>query len=63
MGFDETWRWRYEVARPLPSKVWNQLLNMIMERPFALNQEQLSMDAKLVEVMILIKPFPDKAAK
>ena len=63
MGFDETWRWRYEVADLYHQRFWNQLLNMIMERPFALNQEQLSMDA-VVEVMILIKPFPtDQAAK
>ena len=45
MGFDETWRWRYEVADLYHQRFWNQLLNMIMERPFALNQEQLSMDA------------------
>ena len=45
MGFDETWRWRYEVADLYHQRFWNQLLNMIMERPFALNQAQLSMDA------------------
>ena len=45
MGFDETWRWRYEVADLYHQRFWNQLLNIIMERPFALNQEQLSMDA------------------
>ena len=44
-GFDETWRWRYEVADLYHQRFWNQLLNMIMERPFALNQAQLSMDA------------------
>ena len=45
MGFDETWRYRYEVADLYHQRFWNQLLNMIMERPFALNQAQLSMDA------------------
>ena len=45
MGFDETWRWRYEVADLYHQRFWNQLLAIIMERPFALNQNQLSMDA------------------
>ena len=45
MGFDESWRWRYEVADLYHQRFWNQLLSIIMERPFALNQEQLSMDA------------------
>ena len=44
MGFDETWRWRYEVADLYHQRFWNQLLSIIMERPFAMNQEQLSMD-------------------
>ena len=45
MGFDETWRWRYEVGDLYHQRFWNQLLAIIMERPFALNQNQLSMDA------------------
>ena len=45
IGFDETWRWRYEVADLYHQRFWNQLLAIIMERPFALNQNQLSMDA------------------
>ena len=36
MGFDETWRWRYEVADLYHQRFWNQLLAIIMERPFAL---------------------------
>ena len=44
MGFDETWRWRYEVADLYHQRFWNQLLGIVMERPFALNHEQLSMD-------------------
>ena len=44
MGFDETWRWRYEVADLYHQRFWNQLLSKVMERPFALNQDQLSMD-------------------
>ena len=45
LGFDESWRWRYEVADLYHQRFWNQLLSIVMEKPFALNQEQLSMDA------------------
>jgi len=44
MGFDESWRWRYEVADLYHQRFWNQLVTRVMERPFALNQEELSMD-------------------
>lgn len=44
MGFDESWRWRYEVADLYHQRFWNQLLTRVMERPFALNREELSMD-------------------
>ena len=44
LGFDESWRWRYEVADLYHQRFWNQLTSRVMEQPFALNQEYLSMD-------------------
>ena len=34
MGFDESWRWRYEVADLYHQRFWNQLKTRVMERPF-----------------------------
>ena len=44
LAFDETWRWRYEVADLYHQRFWNQLTSRVMEKPFALNQESLSLD-------------------
>ena len=44
LAFDETWRWRYEVADLYHQRFWNQLISQVMEKPFALNQESLSLD-------------------
>ena len=71
MGFDETWRWRYEVADLYHQRFWNQILAMIMERPFALNQEQLSMDVgggshdpgKAIPLRVRLRNSEGKAAE
>jgi hypothetical protein len=33
-GFDESWRWRYEVADLYHQRYWNQVVREIMEPPF-----------------------------
>ena len=43
IGFDDMAMERS--SRSYHQRFWNQLLAIIMERPFALNQNQLSMDA------------------
>ncbi len=45
LGFDESWRWRYEVGDQYHQRFWNQLCARIMEKPFAMNRERLSIDA------------------
>ena len=45
IGFDESWRWRYEVADLYHQRFWNQLSSSVMEKPFALNHEGFSVDA------------------
>ncbi len=44
LAFDETWRWRYEVADLYHQRFWNQLVSRVMEKPFAMNHENLSLD-------------------
>jgi hypothetical protein len=44
-AFDATWRWRYEVADEFHQRYWNQVGNWIMERPYAVADKFLSLDA------------------
>jgi hypothetical protein len=44
-GFDETWRWRYEVADKYHLKYWNQVGRWIMEAPFAVRDSRVSLHA------------------
>jgi hypothetical protein len=44
MAFDETWRWRYKAADTWHQRVWNQLAQFVMPRPFAVRGEYLSVD-------------------
>jgi hypothetical protein len=44
-GFDESWRWRYEVADLYHQKYWNQGVREIMEAPFAVKDARASLDA------------------
>ncbi len=44
-GFDETWRWRYEVADLHHERFWNQAVRDIMEPPFAVRDARVSLDA------------------
>lgn len=48
-AFDESWRWRYEVADQHHTKYWNQLVREIMEPPFAVRDPRTSLNVgKLV---------------
>jgi hypothetical protein len=48
-GFDESWRWRYEVADQYHTRYWNQVVREIMEPPFAVRDARTSLNVgKLV---------------
>jgi hypothetical protein len=44
-GFEDSWRWRYEVADKNHVKYWNQMANWIAELPFAIRDKFVSLDA------------------
>ena len=44
-GFDDSWRWRREVADLHHVKYWNQVGNWIAELPFAVRDKFISLDA------------------
>ena len=44
-AFDDSWRWRYEVADQHHVKYWNQISNWIAELPFAVRDKFISLDA------------------
>jgi hypothetical protein len=44
-AFDETWRWRYKVADTYHQRFWNQVAKWVMERPFAVSDEYVSLDS------------------
>lgn len=44
LAFDETWRWRYKAADTYHQRIWNQLANYVMPRPFAVSDEYVSID-------------------
>mgnify|MGYP001458191721 CR=1 FL=1 len=41
-GFDETWKWRFEVGDKYHQRYWNQLISWIMEKPFAVSDSRIS---------------------
>lgn len=43
-GFEESWRWRYEVADEFHQRYWNQIANFIMESPYAIHDRFVSID-------------------
>ena len=45
-GFDGSWRWRYGVAERYHQKYWHQIAEWIMERPFAVSDDHISIDAE-----------------
>ena len=42
---DETWRWRYKVADGYHQRFWNQVAKWVMQRPFAVSSEFVSLDS------------------
>ena len=44
-AFDDSWRWRYEVADLYHVKYWNQVANWVAELPFAVRDKFVSIDA------------------
>jgi hypothetical protein len=42
-GFDESWRWRYEVADLYHQRYWNQVVREIMEPPFTVRDARTSL--------------------
>jgi hypothetical protein len=44
-AFDDSWRWRYEVADMYHVKFWNQLAGYIAEPPFAARDKYVQLDA------------------
>ncbi len=43
-AFDDSWRWRFEVADLVHQKYWNQLTAFVMESPFAIHDRFVSID-------------------
>lgn len=43
-GFDESWRWRYEVSDEYHQRYWNQVANFVMESPYAIHDRFVSID-------------------
>jgi hypothetical protein len=44
-AFDDSWRWRYEVADTYHVKFWNQLASFVAEPPFAARDKFAQVDA------------------
>jgi hypothetical protein len=44
-AFDDSWRWRYEVADQYHVRYWNQIANWLAELPFAVRDKLISLDA------------------
>ncbi len=44
-GFDESWRWRFEIADRFHQRYWNQAAAWVMETPYAVSDQFASIDA------------------
>lgn len=44
MAFDETWRWRNEVAGKYQERFWNQIISHLAEATFSTMDEQIALD-------------------
>lgn len=44
-AFDDSWRWRFEVADLYHAKYWNQMANWVAELPFAVRDKFVSLDS------------------
>ncbi|MCG8651561.1 MAG: hypothetical protein MI861_17095, partial [Pirellulales bacterium] len=43
-AFEDSWRWRYEVADEFHQRYWNQLVTFIMESPYSIHDRLVSID-------------------
>jgi len=43
-AFDESWRWRYDVADTYHRRYWNQVADAVMETPYAVRDKFVSLD-------------------
>jgi hypothetical protein len=43
-AFDDSWRWRFEVADLVHQRYWNQIITFVMESPFAIHDRFVSID-------------------
>jgi hypothetical protein len=48
MGFDETWRWRLQVAEKYQLRYWNQLAQWLMDDPYAVQSPTALLDVDAV---------------
>jgi hypothetical protein len=44
VGFDESWRWRFNVGDLYHQRFWNQVANWVMEPPFQVRDKFVAMD-------------------
>jgi hypothetical protein len=44
-AFDDSWRWRYEVADQYHVRYWDQIADWLAELPFAVRDKLISLDA------------------
>ncbi len=44
-AFDETWRWRYQVADTYHQRFWNQIARLVMRRPMAVSDDYVALDS------------------
>lgn len=49
LAFDESWRWRYEVADRFQARFWNQAARAHMQQPYAVNGRFVSLDTGKAE--------------
>jgi hypothetical protein len=45
LGTDELWRWRLKVADRFHTKLWHQMVSRVMEEPYAVADQFVSLDA------------------
>lgn len=48
LASDESWRWRYEVADKYHTRFWTQLVDWLMEPPYAVQDKFVSLDVGAV---------------
>jgi len=47
---DESWRWRYDVGNEYMDRFWNQVINRVMEPPYAVKDKYVSLDVDKIMI-------------